>query len=235
MLFPKNIIQLSLIRQYLFPGVLVAAVALSVVIPAWGQDDSSTALWQFYPPLKISVTGEEPTNYPGRRDQNQESMPEMSIAAPTGESAEYTNANLGRDPLFDSNTIPSWMPPRIEKPLVERPTYDYPNYDAPMYRLEPVRKAVEDQPSYVAPYANRPNYSMQYEEGPAEMAPTLAAPDYRGPNYVVKPYEPPAANAPTIDQSGTDYHTEEYKPPTYRPEEYRPPRDLPPEYMPPSE
>jgi hypothetical protein len=218
-------------------GIFFTLLTLLAAFSAQGQENSSEALWQYYPPLKISTATatNDSANRPSRPQQTRTAAKEADDDAMVENDSPYGGFSSHLDPLFDLETRPSLTPPRIDKPMIERPTYDVPSYDAPMYRTEQVNKPVVDRPIYDAPFVNRPNYSEQYTEGPAEIAPTLATPDYRRPDYVVKPYEPPAVNAPTVDHSGINYHPEEYKAPVYKPDEYHPPRELPPEYMPPEE
>jgi hypothetical protein len=213
--------------------ILVALIPTNCESLAWGQEDASAALWQYYPPLNTAAAGNSPAISSYQPVPMQNSPRETVDEMPDEQPREYSVSGSSHDPQFDSETRPSWRPQTFVKPLFTRPTYDYPNYDAPMYRLEPVRKAVIDRPTYVAPEVNRPNYTREFTEGPAEIAPTLAAPDYKRPDYVVHPYEPPAINAPTVDRSETNYHPEAYKGPVYKPDEYRAPHQLPPEYMPP--
>jgi hypothetical protein len=212
--------------------LLVASIMLVGAFSARGQEDSSAALWQYYPPVKALEGVIGAAERVATFERNEDFPPDTANPSPV-EKSEYAGRGSPHDPLFDTQTRPSWTPPRIVKPMIERPTYDYPSLDVPMYRLEQVQKVAIDRPAYVAPEANRPNYSIQYEQGPAEIAPTLAVPAYEGPNYVIRPYQPPAEKAPAVDRSGIDYHAEAYRGPVYQPEEYRPPRELPPEYMPP--
>jgi hypothetical protein len=231
---PKARSKLRLLACCVCHGATLASFGL-VAATARAQEDA--AIWQYYPPLKLSPRAGNAANSPLHAVPAQEATENPADEYIPEESAESRQGRAiasHEDRLFDSETRPSWRPPEITKPMISRPSYDYPSYDAPMYRLEPVQKVAIDRPAYVAPDPGiKPSYTMAYEQGPAEIAPTLAAPAYEGPNYDIKPYDLPAYNPPTVDRSGIDYHPEEYKPPVYQPDEYRPPRELPPSYMPP--
>jgi hypothetical protein len=203
------------------------------ILPAWGQDDSSAVLWQYYPPLKASTRGTGEINRAYRSGPAEYLPADTTDVFQAEERPRSANSRSSVDPQFDSETRPSWTPETYVKPYFTRQNYDYPTFNEPLYRLEPVNKAKIDRPIYDAPDVYKPNYTEEYTEGPAEVAPTLATPDYRRPDYVIEPYRPPVERAPSVDRSATDYHPEAYLGPVYRPDEYLPPNQLPPEYMPP--
>jgi hypothetical protein len=216
---------------------------VKIALPAWGEDDVYSALWQYSPALtRYRETSKSdyiaPQEYSPYATSPDFSALE-SLDGPDAETRakEYARATAGShlDPLFDLETPPSFRPQSINKPMIDRPTYNYPGYNAPLYNVEPVTRVAIDRPLYVAPVVDPPRYTVEYTQGPGVIAPTAARTPYLGPNYDRKPINPPAYVPPTVDRSGIEYHPEAYRGPLYTPSEYPQQRTLPPQYMPPHE
>jgi hypothetical protein len=218
-------------------GVLLAffsAVTFSAAKISWADDDTSDALWQYYPPVSAPAKpGRAKSDSASRQNGTRaEQTPywATAVSSQPAESDRSLYGQSGNDNLFATESRPSWTPPSYEKPTIDRPSFSYPSTDVPLYRMEPARAPVAQQPLYVKPNDDKPSNYIDNYEGPGYIAPTPNAPVVVGPNYVKDPYLAPADKAPTYDQGQIEYDRPEYTGPVYQPDEYRPTRELPPEY-----
>ena len=148
--------------------VLVALFVLLAASLARGQDDSSDALWKYYPPMHAAASNANSAHRDNRPSQYQNEPRDYApMPEPSAESERSLYGYAGDDPLFDRESRPSWTPPTYEKPMFDRPNYSYPSTDVPLYRMEPARAPVVQKPAYVKPNDDKPNNFIENYEGPA--------------------------------------------------------------------